>query len=327
MKGLDTTINKMDMIRDQIEFLLYTHRNLMDQSQQEEEEEEEAITETTIESTTVTTSSSSSSSTATTPTPPPKSLEIIILLESPGGSASDYGLAASQIGRLTKEPGIQVTICVDKVAASGGYMMAVMSSPGQLFAAPFSIVGSIGVIGQALNVHDRLQKWGVKPLVFRGGKDKAPVGLVGEVTEEGIAKTQMFVDKTHSNFKRHVVTARPILEEDIDEIATGDIWLGYDAYDVGLVDRIITSDEYIGEKMRNNYTVLKLKKFERPKLPLFGSPLSSGLLRLMQPNSQLISDVCTELHHVLSRFSKILDDVLEPKALSPQARYDTNNGT
>ena len=86
------------------------------------------------------------------------------------------------------------------------------------------------------------------------------------------------------------------------------------------------SDEYIGEKMRNNYTVLKLKKFERPKLPLFGSPLSSGLMRLMQPNSQLISDVCTELHQVLSRFSKILDDVLEPKALSPQAHYDANNG-
>lgn len=110
-------------------------------------------------------------------------LEIIILLESPGGSAADYGLGASHIKRLRTEPGIKVTICVDKVAASGGYMMACMATPGQLYCAPFAAIGSIGVIGQTLNIHNTLQNWGVKPLVFRGGKDKAPIGLVGEITK------------------------------------------------------------------------------------------------------------------------------------------------
>jgi serine protease SohB len=79
---------------------------------------------------------------------------------------------------------MRVTVCVDKVAASGGYMMACMASPGFLFAAPFAVVGSIGVLGQALNIHNTLLSWGVQSLVFRGGKDKAPVGLVGEVTKE-----------------------------------------------------------------------------------------------------------------------------------------------
>jgi len=122
-------------------------------------------------------------------------------------------------------------------------MIACTSSPGRLFAAPFAVVGSIGVIGQSVNIHKTLQGWGIEPLVFRGGRDKAPVGLIGEITKEGVAKVQDMVDKTHTAFKRHVVDARPILKSRIDDIATGDVWLGYDALDVGLVDRLVTSDE------------------------------------------------------------------------------------
>ncbi|EEC48617.1 predicted protein, partial [Phaeodactylum tricornutum CCAP 1055/1] len=101
---------------------------------------------------------------------------------------------AQQLVRLRNEPGLTVTIVVDKVAASGGYMIACTASPGRLFAAPFAVVGSIGVIGQTFNIHKTLEGWGVRPLVFRGGRDKAPVGLVGEVTEEGLAKVQDMVD-------------------------------------------------------------------------------------------------------------------------------------
>ena len=117
-------------------------------------------------------------------------------------------------------------------------MMACTASPGQLLAAPFSVVGSIGVIGQTLNVDKVLRGWGVQTLVFRAGKDKAPVGLIGEVTRDGKGKIQEMVEKTHRGFKRHVVDSRPILSKRIEKIGNGDVWMGYDALEIGLIDRI-----------------------------------------------------------------------------------------
>jgi serine protease SohB len=196
-------------------------------------------------------------------------LEVVVVLESPGGSAVDFGLASQQLLRLRKEPGILLTICVDRVAASGGYMLACTASPGRLFAAPFSIVGSIGVLGQIVNVNQLLENWGIKPIVFRGGKDKAPLGIVGEITKDAKAKTQSMIDETHKAFKKHVATSRPVLESNIDEIGTGDVWLGSDALDLNLIDRITTSDEYIGQKVMDGARVLKMVKFHRQRF-LFG---------------------------------------------------------
>jgi ClpP class serine protease len=104
---------------------------------------------------------------------------------------------------------------------SGGYMIACTSSPGRLYAAPFAVLGSIGVVGQTVNIQKTLEGFGVQPLVFRGGRDKAPVGLLGEITEEGLAKVQDMVDSTHRAFKRHVVESRPAMRSTIDEVATG----------------------------------------------------------------------------------------------------------
>lgn len=231
--GLDSSVSRLDVLRDEVSFLISCS--------------EQRIKEYS-------------------------SFEVVVLLESPGGSASDYALAAQQILRLRNQ-GLNVTVCVDKVAASGGYMIACASSPGRLFAAPFAIVGSIGVIGQSVNIHKVLEGWGVTPLVFRGGRDKAPVGLIGEVTKEGMEKVQLMVDDTHRAFKRHVAQNRPLIADRIEKIATGDIWLGYDALDMGLIDRIVTSDEYIGERIRDGVRVLKLYKiaqgrsiFSRPSL-------------------------------------------------------------
>lgn len=119
-------------------------------------------------------------------------------------------------------------------------MMACTSSPGRLYAAPLAVLGSIGVVGQAVNIQKTLEGWGVQPLVFRGGRDKSPVGLLGEITEEGLAKVQDMVDDTHRAFQRHVVEARPVVAANIEHLATGDTWLGYDAIKVGLIDQIMT---------------------------------------------------------------------------------------
>jgi signal peptide peptidase SppA len=222
-------------------------------------------------------------------------LEVVVILESPGGSAVDFGLAAQQLLRLRNEPGVLLTICVDRVAASGGYMLACTASPGQLFAAPFSVVGSIGVIGQIININELLEKTGITPIVLRGGKDKAPLGLIGEITKDGKAKTQSMIDDTHKAFKNHVATARPILKDSIDTLGTGDVWLGSDAVDLDLVDRITTSDEYIGQKVVDGARVLKMVKCPRRGL-LFGrqqSPSEVGVGQLSFGN--VLSSVLTQV--------------------------------
>jgi len=185
-------------------------------------------------------------------------------------------------------------------------MIACAASPGRLFAAPFAVVGSIGVIGQSVNIHKVLKGWGVEPLVFRGGRDKAPVGLIGEVTKEGIAKVQDIVDKTHEAFKRHVVSARPNLARRINQLATGDVWLGYDALDVGLIDRLVTSDEYVGERLHDGARVLKLVQIKKPKYP-FSRPSTTDVVRFgnlvenLRENSLL-----TDLHSLLQRLTDTL---------------------
>jgi ClpP class serine protease len=205
---------------------------------------------------------------------PPTSIEIVVLLESSGGNAADYALAAEQIMRLRRlhqldpsaspdrctSPPITVTICVDKVAASGGYMIACTSSPGRLFATKFAVLGSIGVVGQSVNVQRALEGYGIRSMVFRGGKAKAPVGLLGEITNEGLRHVQRTVDTVHRAFQRHVVECRPILEKNIALLASGDVWLGYDAIDMGLIDHIISSDEYLSHRMTHGALVLKLIK-------------------------------------------------------------------
>jgi signal peptide peptidase SppA len=186
--------------------------------------------------------------------------DVVVVLESPGGAAARYAMAAQQLCRL-RQSSHDVTVCVDTVAASGGYMIACCAS--RIIAAPFALVGSIGVVGQSLNVHKVLENWGVRPLVFRGGRDKAPLGLIGEVTDENVAKVQGMVDDTHRAFKRHVVDNRPLLAQNIETIATGDVWFGYDALENGLIDAIGTSDEYLLERMKQGARVLKLQQVIR----------------------------------------------------------------
>lgn len=198
--------------------------------------------------------------------------DIVVVLESPGGSAARYAMAAQQLCRLRQNH--DITICVDTVAASGGYMIACVGT--RIIASPFAMLGSIGVVGQSVNVHKVLENWGIRPLVFRGGRDKAPLGLIGEVTDENLAKMQGLIDDTHRAFKRHVVENRPRLTDTIEEIATGDVWFGYDAVEVGLIDSIGTSDEYLLSRMKAGARVLKLRKIVRKGL--FGAPTTAESL-------------------------------------------------
>src|SRR5690606_6116850 len=166
--------------------------------------------------------------------------EVILRLESPGGMVHAYGLASAQLLRF-RERNIPLTICVDKVAASGGYMMAAVAD--RLIAAPFAILGSIGVLVQMPNIHRLLKKNDVDYEMITAGEYKRTLTPFTEVTEKGRDKVRQDVDIMHDLFKQWVKEYRPVV--DIDQIATGETWVGLQAQDLNMVDAIGTSDECI----------------------------------------------------------------------------------
>ncbi|MDQ2995195.1 MAG: protease SohB [Pseudomonadota bacterium] len=166
--------------------------------------------------------------------------EVVVLLESTGGLVHAYGLAASQMLRI-REAGIPLTVCVDKVAASGGYMMACVAN--RIIAAPFAIIGSIGVIAQLPNFNRLLKKHDIEFEQIMAGEYKRTLSLFGENTSKDREKTQEDVDNIHNIFKHFVAENRPGLQ--IEQVATGEIWHGIDAKNLQLVDELRTSDDYL----------------------------------------------------------------------------------
>ncbi|XTZ40300.1 protease SohB [Salmonella enterica] len=166
--------------------------------------------------------------------------QVLVRLESPGGVVHGYGLAASQLQRL-REKHIPLTVAVDKVAASGGYMMACVAD--KIVAAPFAIIGSIGVVAQIPNFNRFLKGKDIDIELHTAGQFKRTLTLLGENTEEGRQKFRETLNETHDLFKGFVHQMRPSLE--IEKVATGEHWYGSQALDLGLIDAISTSDELL----------------------------------------------------------------------------------
>lgn len=165
---------------------------------------------------------------------------VVVRLESPGGMVHGYGLAAAQLVRL-RDAGFHLTICVDKVAASGGYMMACIAS--EIISAPFAVVGSIGVVAQVPNFNRLLKEHHVDFELYTAGQFKRTVTMFGENTPEGKAKFEEELQQTHELFKHFVEKYRPQIN--MEKVATGEHWYGRDALDLNLVDKLQTSDEYL----------------------------------------------------------------------------------
>ena len=173
--------------------------------------------------------------------------EVVLRLESGGGMVHSYGLASSQLARI-RQAGVPLTVCIDKVAASGGYMMACIGE--KIISAPFAILGSIGVVAQLPNVNKLLKKHDIDFEVLTAGEYKRTLTVFGENTEKGREKFQEDLDITHRLFKSFVAHYRPQLS--IDDVATGEVWLGVAAVDKQLVDELKTSDEYLADKARES---------------------------------------------------------------------------
>lgn len=209
--------------------------------------------------------------------------EVVVRLESPGGMVTAYGLAASQLARI-KAHKLRLTVCVDKVAASGGYMMACVAD--RILAAPFAIVGSIGVVAQVPNVHRLLKRNDIEYREVTAGQYKRTVSIFGEITEPGLEKFKEQIEDTHQLFKSFVTQHRP--QVDINQVATGEHWYGTQAVDLRLVDELLTSDDYLYD-LHQSADLLRVEYHGRKKL---SERLSEGLGRaLHQAAIRLWSDL------------------------------------
>ncbi len=200
--------------------------------------------------------------------------EVLVRLDSPGGAVNGYGLAASQLQRI-RDKKIPLTVCIDKIAASGGYLMACVAN--QIIAAPFAIIGSIGVVAQIPNFHRWLKKNDIDIELLTAGEYKRTLTLFGENTEKGRKKFLEDLEKIHIVFRNYVLTNRNQL--DMDKVATGEHWLAKDAVELRLVDKLATSDEYLVEKMAS-YKAFKVTA--QPRASLI-TKLLKPAMRLMHP--------------------------------------------
>ncbi|WP_168389662.1 protease SohB [Acinetobacter indicus] len=226
---------------------------------------------------------------------------VVVRLESPGGMVHGYGLAAAQLVRL-RDAGFHLTICVDKVAASGGYMMACIAN--EIISAPFAIVGSIGVVAQVPNFNRLLKQHNIDFELYTAGQYKRTVTMFGENTEEGKAKFEEELQQTHSLFKHFVEKYRPQLN--VEKVATGEHWYGQDASDLNLVDKLQTSDEYLlGLLPQHDVYVIETRR-----KPTLGEKLG---LQAAQVADSLVPAVMNKVMDTLSKASANLVQIRDPK--------------
>lgn len=207
--------------------------------------------------------------------------EVLVRLESGGGAVHGYGLAASQLVRLT-DAGIRLTVAVDRVAASGGYMMACVAD--QIIAAPFAIIGSIGVVAQLPNFHRLLKKNDIDFEMHTAGEYKRTLTLFGENTDKAREKFQADIDDVHVMFKDFVSTSRPAVL--IDEVSTGEYWFGQRALEKNLVDQLCTSDAFLLQRLESTDLIevrFRAKRTWQERLGMAAeAAVDRGFRRLMQ---------------------------------------------
>ena len=226
---------------------------------------------------------------------------VVVRLESPGGMVHGYGLAAAQLVRL-RDAGFNLTICVDKVAASGGYMMACIAN--EIISAPFAVVGSIGVVAQVPNFNRLLKQHNVDFEMYTAGQYKRTVTMFGENTSEGKAKFEEELQQTHVLFKHFVEKYRPQLN--VEKVATGEHWYGEDARTLNLVDKLHTSDEYL-LSLLSQHDVYVINTRKRPTL---GEKMG---LQAAQMAETLIPAVLAKIGESLAKANSTLVQIRDPK--------------
>lgn len=212
---------------------------------------------------------------------------VMVRLESGGGIVHSYGLAASQLKRV-RDHGHKLYVSVDKVAASGGYMMACVAD--QILAAPFAVLGSIGVVAQMPNFHRLLNKHEIDVEMHTAGEYKRTLTMFGENTDAARAKFRQELNEIHDLFKSFVAENRAALA--IDRVATGEHWYGTQALELGLIDTIQTSDDFLLARVKD-HDVYEIRYRVRRALR---EQLLSTLTRIVGFTSARLRDPAGVLH-------------------------------
>ncbi|MDQ8934449.1 protease SohB [Acinetobacter rudis] len=226
---------------------------------------------------------------------------VVLRLESPGGMVHGYGLAAAQLVRL-RDAGFHLTICVDKVAASGGYMMACIGS--EILSAPFAVIGSIGVVAQVPNFNRLLKEHHVDFELYTAGQYKRTVTMFGENTAEGKEKFEEELQQTHVLFKHFVEKYRPQLN--VEKVSTGEHWYGQDSLQLNLVDKLQTSDEYLLSLLPQHDVYL----IQTRRKPSLGEKLG---LQAAQVVDQIVPSVVNKVFEQLLKANQSLTQLRDPK--------------
>ena len=221
----------------------------------------------------------------------PKTDEVVLRLNNHGGLVPNHGLGASQLQRLRSHE-LLLTVCVDEVAGSGGYLMACTAN--KILAAPFAVIGSIGVLAQMPNFYRFLQKQNVDFEEISAGKHKRTLTLFGKATEEKREKLRSQLEDIHESFKNYIAKHRPNV--DLSKTATGDFWLGEKAKELGLVDQISTSDDYLLSLLNQNKKVYHVSlKGEESKLPFWLNKKVAQHKELIHSVSEWIKNLLTKI--------------------------------
>ena len=226
---------------------------------------------------------------------------VVLRLESPGGMVHGYGLAAAQLVRL-RDAEYNLTISMDKVAASGGYMMACIAN--EIVSAPFAVVGSIGVVAQVPNFNRLLKEHHVDFELYTAGQFKRTVTMFGENTAEGKAKFEEELQQTHELFKHFVEKYRPQLN--VEKVATGEHWYGKDALELNLVDKLQTSDEYLLSLLAQHDVYV----IDTRRKPTLGEKLG---LQAAQIADGLVPAIMNKIMETLASSNSSLVQMRDPK--------------
>ncbi|WP_415906883.1 protease SohB (plasmid) [Neptuniibacter sp. QD72_48] len=206
--------------------------------------------------------------------------EVMIRLESQGGSVAEYGYLSTLLEEIKDQP-FQLTVCVDKVAASGGYLMACVAD--KVVAAPFAYIGSIGVVAQVPNVHELLERYGITVKDYTAGESKRTVSMTGEIKAEDEKKFTEQLEAIHEQFKAHVAQHRS--QVDIEAVATGESWTAKNALDHQLIDEIGTSNAYLQGCMKemNAYQIKATYPLKQKTLKeVMSASVSQGIEKVAQ---------------------------------------------
>jgi serine protease SohB len=202
--------------------------------------------------------------------------EVVLLVESPGGSVTDYGHTYSEVARI-REAGIALTVCIDTVAASGGYLMSLPAS--KIMAAPFAMVGSIGVVSFVPNIRRLLEKLYIEPRTFTAGDYKRTVTFTDNATPEQVKRYEEQLRLIHEQFKEALKKYRPDVE--LSKVATGEAWLASTSRELalGLVDELRVSSDYLLERNREASLIEFYEKSQKPRWKTWLKVLREELAR------------------------------------------------